>query len=476
MAIRRLIPLWILVFVLLLPMICLGATSLVHLESPPLGERWFAISMNGERVGFARMTVEALPDGYELRSEGSVKLRVMTTSRESSSRERFLVGKDLSLKSFQVEQTIDGKEMKLQGTVEGKAVKVVVNTNGSSKKKTLKFKGKLLPPPALNFYPPMQGAVADKNYTVQMLDTEGVKVKDVEMTVIGRETLAGVESLHMQNDLYPFVDNDIWIDLAGNTIKESVRDGMILTVAENPLLVKNFIADVALAKRDMIIPFSLIKVQPPLQDPAKLKGMTAIFSGIPADFPLTKGPGQVATRLSDGSVQFRITTASEEVNNPDTAASAAPQVTAAGDKEVTAKAREIAGNEQDRRKMAEKLIRWLGTEVKVTTGDRLSPVETLKKGEGNAQSHAMLYLAMAQSLGIPSRMVSGLVYVKDKGFLYHSWAESDCGGWLAVDPTSGQVPADASHIKLIEGDGPEELALLGGIVGRLKGTITERQY
>jgi hypothetical protein len=26
------------------------------------------------------------------------------------------------------------------------------------------------------------------------------------------------------------------------------------------------------------------------------------------------------------------------------------------------------------------------------------------------------------------------------------------GSWIAVDPTLGQVPADASHIKFIEGD------------------------
>jgi hypothetical protein len=69
---------------------------------------------------------------------------------------------------------------------------------------------------------------------VKFLDIEDVKIKDVKISVIGAETLAdGTAAIHMQNDLFPVVDNDIWVDLVGNTVRESVHDDLIVTQAEN---------------------------------------------------------------------------------------------------------------------------------------------------------------------------------------------------------------------------------------------------
>jgi len=50
------------------------------------------------------------------------------------------------------------------------------------------------------------------------------------------------------------------------------------------------------------------------------------------------------------------------------------------------------------------------------------------------------------------------------------------GEWLAVDPTFGQVPVDASHIKLIEGDSPDDMSALAAMVGKLKATVLEKNY
>ena len=56
---------------------------------------------------------------------------------------------------------------------------------------------------------------------------------------------------------------------------------------------------------------------------------------------------------------------------------------------------------------------------------------------------------MARSVGIPTRIVTGLVYADSLGFSYHAWAESYVKGWLSVDPTLRQVPSDATHLKLV---------------------------
>jgi hypothetical protein len=44
----------------------------------------------------------------------------------------------------------------------------------------------------------------------------------------------------------------------------------------------------------------------------------------------------------------------------------------------------------------------------------------------------------------------------------------DGSGWRAVDPTLGQLRADATHVKLIEGESLAELVPLVGMVGKAR--------
>jgi len=485
MSLYRQLSLFIITLFLVVSPLLSFAASIPRLSAPPIGERWYSVNMGDERVGFSHLKITETADGYEIFSEGSVKMLVMGFSREAVARETYLVNKDLSLKSFSVEQTIDGSPMKLKGEVTGKGVKVVIESAGNKKEKTLKAKGKLLPPPAVNLYPFMQGAMPGKPCRVQMLDVEGVKVKEVKIQVIGEEILpGGVKAIHFQNDLYTFVDNDVWLDAAGNTIKESVRDGLVVTQAEDAQSAGRFIAEAVLAKKDLILDFSLIKVDTPIKNPGELKKLEISFSGIPTAIPLLQGAGQKGDRLADGSVRFTLEIAPYKAKASPAAydkTAFAPYLESsarilADNPEIISKATEIVGAEKDQLKIVEKLTNWVATTVKGAVTDSQSPLETLKKGSGNCQSHARLYTSLARAAGIPTRFVSGLVYAPGQGFLYHSWAESYLGEWVAVDPTFGQLPVDAGHIKLVEGDSPEDMSLLAGVVGKLKARVIEQKY
>ena len=83
-----------------------------------------------------------------------------------------------------------------------------------------------------------------------------------------------------------------------------------------------------------------------------------------------------------------------------------------------------------------------------------SAPEALASREGDCTEHAVLFSALAKIAGIPTRLVTGLVYVggPDNVFGYHEWVEIWTGQeWLAMDPTFGQDIADATHIKLHAG-------------------------
>lgn len=82
-------------------------------------------------------------------------------------------------------------------------------------------------------------------------------------------------------------------------------------------------------------------------------------------------------------------------------------------------------------------------------------IEALTQKEGDCTEHAVLFSALAKIAGLPTRLVTGLVYVggEDGGFGYHEWVEVWLGsaGWVAMDPTFGQDLADPTHVKFTEG-------------------------
>lgn len=460
-----------------------SAGPLASLTKPPLGDRWFAIFMDNERVGFAHVRIEESPAGYGIYAEGSVKMRVLGFSREASSRENYTVHRNLTLNSFSVEETIDGSTRRVSGDVTGKGVRVTLETAGMKTEKILPVNGAVYPLPVLNIYPFLKGAEAGKSYNLKFLDVEAIRVNGLKITVLGQETLpGGVKSLHMRNDLYPFVDNDVWVDLAGNTVRESVRDGLIVTEAEDAKRAGEFIYEASLAKRDLILDFSLVRTEPPVARPLELKGMTVELAGFPETVPLLEGAGQKAARLPGGKAVFTI----ESPPSEGPGGTSAPPDTGrylgkterifADHPEIVARAREIVGEEKVPARAAERLTRWVAATVEDTVTDSQSPLETLEKRKGNCQSHARLYASLARAAGIPTSFVSGLVYAEGKGFLYHSWAESYVGYWLPVDPTFGQFPADATHVKLVEGDGADDMAPLAAIVGRIGARIVEEKY
>ena len=75
---------------------------------------------------------------------------------------------------------------------------------------------------------------------------------------------------------------------------------------------------------------------------------------------------------------------------------------------------------------------------------------------------------------MPAREVEGLIYgdAPHTGFYFHQWASVWVGKWIDVDPTFNQPIADATHIKLAEGDLFEQTKLLP-IIGRIEIEIAD---
>ena len=100
-----------------------------------------------------------------------------------------------------------------------------------------------------------------------------------------------------------------------------------------------------------------------------------------------------------------------------------------------------------------------------------SALQVLDSRQGDCNEHTVLYVAMARALGLPARTAVGLVYL-DGSFFYHAWPEVWLGEWVAVDPTFGQYPADAAHIRFVVGGLAQQVEIIR-LIGRLEIEVLE---
>ncbi len=97
--------------------------------------------------------------------------------------------------------------------------------------------------------------------------------------------------------------------------------------------------------------------------------------------------------------------------------------------------------------------KWVYSNLGKTLRECTSALDVLRAGEGECQSHALLASALCQAAGIPTRFVSGLVYMPQRGaWFFHSWLEVHVGEWIPIDPTLGNFPAGVDHVALVYGN------------------------
>lgn len=116
-------------------------------------------------------------------------------------------------------------------------------------------------------------------------------------------------------------------------------------------------------------------------------------------------------------------------------------------------ATQIVGNETNAYEAAIKLKAWVyrNVEYKENTTTNESAIDIFKAKNGCCRHKAILYAALARSVGIPTRLVQGITCM-GKGFGHHMWAESYVGSWVALDPTINPDFVDATHIKFAAGN------------------------
>jgi transglutaminase-like putative cysteine protease/cytochrome c-type biogenesis protein CcmH/NrfG len=116
------------------------------------------------------------------------------------------------------------------------------------------------------------------------------------------------------------------------------------------------------------------------------------------------------------------------------------------DPRIVALAKQIAGEDHDGRSVARKIGEWTYGNLKWKKVES-DAVETLASREADCLEHSELYAALARSLGLPARVVTGAA-LGGGSFGAHAWVEIYLGKWVEIDPTWGMMDrVDATHLR-----------------------------
>ncbi len=449
------------------------------LASWPERDYWTGLVLNGEKIGFGHTTLLPPTDGgalYELRSDATLAFNFLGFRKTVALKSRDWVTDDLRLVRFEYDYDLDGNRLALTGRVEDGALAMTKVTSGKTAADRIPLAEPLYPASAIAFYPVVRGLEMGRTYRYVALDGQRQRLETVSQTVEAyqeSELFAG--RAYKVETTMDGQASTTWIDARGLPILEMAMGRVLIATLESEQEAKSFLVHASLNKRDVLLEFSLVRPDRPLEQPRDLARLRVIVGGLPPGFRL---PSDDLQRCEPVATRAACDIRRADPPPPDGPALSASEMKPylafsdtidVQDPAIQRTAREIVGPAGDPAGRIRLLVEWLQRNIEQKPVDAFTSLDVLERKQGECQGITMLYTAFARSVGIPTKVVNGLVYSPEfGGFLYHAWAESYVGGgWLPVDPTYGQVGADATHLKLIEGERPADLLPLVDIVGQI---------
>ena len=456
-----------------------------ELANLPFSEYWTGIVFNGEKIGFTRFTFgkQAGSDQFEIHSEASFVLRFLGISKKVQLKSHDVIAADLTLADFAYEYRIDDSELLVSGRRRDGELTATIVTGGAPNEQRLKVDGKLYPSSVIALYPVLHGLEIGREHNYLVYSGETQTVADVTQRVAAyerSELFTGnafkVETtMHGQNVA-------TWIGSDGRPVFELALRGVMISYLEDAVVATRYLALASLNKKESLIEYSLVRPDRPINDPRAVSVLRIALSGA-SRAPLSDAWQRCVPERREYDCEIRSGAPRDPGTEPPSEKLRMrylePSITVQShDPIIRRLANSIVAGAASPEERITRILRWLDENIKKAPLDVFSALDVLQQHEAECQGHAYLYTALARASGVPTRMVNGLAYSKDfEGFLFHSWAESLIGArWQAVDPTFGQAEADATHIKLIEGETLAELVPLTDWVGKLKIRVLEVEH
>jgi len=402
-----------------------------------------------------------------------MRLRFLGIDKRINLRATDRVRPDLTLESFSYVHEIDGSLLRISGHADRRTLEMTVESAGNRETRSFALNSPVYPSSALGLLPVMHGMHAGETRSFLVFNGETQTLDEARQKVLGFEssTLFEGPAFRISTSMLG-LETTAWIAPDGRPLLELSSHGTLISALEDEASARSYLVAASLNKNDALIDFSLLR-SAPIAAPRSVSRMEIVLDGLPADFEVPSEGGQHCARagprlrcsVDRGGPQAR-------AGQVEAARYLKPTLAApSNDGEIVLLARSLAPVPPDPPEAVRRLLAWIDANIGQQGFDAFSAVDVLHARRAECQGHAYLFAALARALGIPARVVNGLVYSEPHhGFLYHTWNEVWLAGegWRPVDATFDQPLADATHLKLIEGETLGELTPLARLVGQLK--------
>jgi hypothetical protein len=440
-------------------------------------EEWLGVFLQGQRAGYSFSKVARDDQGITLESMTQITLNMMNTVRTLTTHAFVHTEADYTLKDFIVEITTTGHPTKIEGSLNGKILTLTSFSQGVPQTQNITLKEKPFFPDAMEEVIKNKKLKPGEELKIPYFDptTQSSATATIKAFARGRTTVLGkeVEGTKYEIEFMGMI-SELWFDDGFRLIKNYSPN---LGLEMLPMTKEEALADVQPANAFDLLTFFAVKLTDPIpagQDLSsiklELKGITTENLDLTDDFqkvtvrepltieltfPLLEGPDlKIPMREPEDFLQPSIYI---QCDNPD----------------IIRAARDIIGDAKGARtsviRLTEGVFKMLR---KNPTASLPSALDVLKTKEGDCNEHAILFAALARSVGIPTKIYVGLINLYGDAYWYHAWCAVWLGKWVPVDPTFNQFPADLYHLKLKEGEISEQAKVLQ-VVGKLKILILE---
>ena len=447
------------------------------------GERedWMGTYFQGKKLGFTRVQTRWSLQGIEVDSTVFFQIRSKSIDQSTTINQKTRLGPDFKLRSFSLLQEITGHRQQVEGRVEGNRLIYRIKSRGFDKEKSIEFPPGTLPSSTFLLNLLADGLKVGQKGTLSLFLEPFQMLVDLEYEVLRKDNLEyegkPVETFAIKQKIEG-IETTLWVAGDGSVIKETTNQGFasfkesaeVAQKLDEPLTVSSMIT-MSLVKPDQPIDRServreIIFYLQPLRSPdlvpqdqrQKILKAEQLPNGLyRATLQVKTEPKRIASlsRWPGESTQdpkYLEDSAQVQARHP----------------MIRALARDLTGDKRNVWQVAKDINRWVHQNLAKELVDTVTALDALHERRGECQSHTYLFTALARAVGIPTRIVNGLVYSQEySGFLYHAWPEVYVGEWRALDPTFGQDVVDATHIKLTEGTEEGSFRLME-FVGKLK--------
>jgi hypothetical protein len=432
--------------------------------------QWRGVYYRGEKIGFTVSQVQPTDDGFELREDGRLQFSLLGAHTFALLKTTAHVDRSFALKDFDFSLDPGTGPMTIKGRLDGLRMTMEIGGKAGSRRETRR----LQEPPALMLSVgrrlATEGLSAGTTRQWAVFDPATMKNAPVTIAIGAREvvttgTRRPIPAFKVEMS-FSGLTTTAWVTDTGEIVREESPMGLITIVEPQEQALALGVS--SRMQEDMLEAAAIVPRMASRQrivEPRDVTRLRLRMIGVDLSHADVEGGGQSL----DGEF-VELTDPRDLKPGPapadlDRYLQSEPFIESDSPEIKTEAERMVAGVTGTRAR-AERLTREVNTLVeKKPTVSLPSALEVLRTKVGDCNEHTALFVALARSIGIPSRINVGLVYVRG-AFYYHAWPEvyidegKGQGLWLPVDPTFDQFPADATHVRLARGGLDKQASIL----------------